>query len=126
MANGIEGFENFYFALGEQQPCVVQRRRGGVGEARESEEVVIVEVGAVQFVDGLDDADERAAIHDGRRDQRMNERLSSGGVALGEARIVRISEADTFAIVGQRPGKSLAWFQHVALENRGVNAGLVH
>ena len=65
VADGVQRLENFDFALGHQQTCVVQRVRRCARKAREDEEIVVVEGFAFVFVDRFDAADERVAIHHG-------------------------------------------------------------
>ncbi len=82
MADGDQRFQDFHFALGQQQAGVVQRGGSGLGHIGKREQIVVIERRAVQFVDGLHHSDQRAAIENRNDQQREDSAFNVSGAAF--------------------------------------------
>src|SRR6202142_1552441 len=82
VADGVQGLEDFALELGHQQAGVMQRGGGSLRQATESEEFIVIEWRAIEFVDGFNYADQRSMVNDWSHDQRENRELRRRLIAL--------------------------------------------
>src|SRR5437899_4321121 len=98
VADSVERFQDFDFALGHEQAGVMKGGGSCVIETGKSKKIVVVEGSAIQLVDSLDDADEEFAVHDGDSNQGVNKFVAGLFVALNEPWVRSIVDADTFTV----------------------------
>ena len=125
VTDGHQCFQNFYFAFGQQQPGVVQRRRSCFRHAGQYEQVIFVKQSAIHFVDRFDDSNQRAFIQNGHHHQRSYAAILHIAIARLQPFVFRGGDERTFTGVGNGAGDAFTGGQRTSLPNGGIGAGLV-